>query len=100
VNPDCSIAGHPEIFVIGDLAFFDLGEDRSLPGVAPVAMQQAAYVSKLIMGRGLAKGQQQPFRYRDRGSLAVIGRNKAVMVQWAWTYFTDSRGSRLITTER
>jgi NADH dehydrogenase len=79
VESDCTMKGRPEIFVIGDLAYFDRGDGQSLPGVAPVAMQQAAYVSKLIASdRGKAE-PRIPFRYRDRGSLAVIGRNKAVM---------------------
>jgi NADH:ubiquinone reductase (H+-translocating) len=76
VSPDCSIAGRPEIFVIGDLAHFDQN-GGALPGVAPVAMQQGAYVAKLIRQR-LASATLPPFHYRDKGSLAVIGRAAAV----------------------
>lgn len=76
VNPDCSLPGHPEIFVIGDLAHFDQG-GKPLPGVAQVAMQQGAYVAKLIDAR-LRGRQVAPFHYFDKGSLAVIGRASAV----------------------
>ena len=76
VNPDCSIPGHPEIFVIGDLAHFNRG-GQPLPGVAQVAMQEGAYVAKLIQAR-LRGRQLKPFQYFDKGSLAVIGRASAV----------------------
>ncbi|HBE33043.1 MAG TPA: FAD-dependent oxidoreductase [Cyanobacteria bacterium UBA11368] len=77
VQPDLSIAGHPNIFVIGDLA--NLSQDgKPLPGVAPVAMQEGEYVAKLIEQR-LAGKPAPPFRYIDFGSLAVIGRNAAVV---------------------
>lgn len=77
VEPDLSLAGHPDIFVIGDSAH-TRGEDGApLPGVAPVAMQQGRYVARLLKNRLRGK-QVAPFRYRDKGSLAVIGRNAAV----------------------
>jgi NADH:ubiquinone reductase (H+-translocating) len=77
VEPDLSIAGHSNIFVIGDLA--NLAQDgKPLPGVAPVAMQEGEYVAKLIEQR-LAGKPAPPFRYVDFGSLAVIGRNAAVV---------------------
>jgi NADH dehydrogenase len=77
VGPKLSLPGHPHIFVIGDLAHL-LGEDgEPLPGVAQVAMQQGHYVAHLL--RRQAKGQTlPPFRYKDKGSLAVIGRSAAV----------------------
>ncbi len=79
VEPDLSIANYPHLFVIGDLAHYAHQEDgKPLPGVAPVAMYQGEYVAKLIK----AQLQNQPlpkFRYIDRGSLAVIGRNAAVV---------------------
>jgi NADH dehydrogenase len=76
VNGDCSLPGHPEIFVIGDLAYVEQ-DGKPLPGVAPVAMQQGEYAAKLIRAR--LRGQTlPPFRYRDKGSLAVIGRASAV----------------------
>ena len=73
VNADLTIAAHDDIFVIGDLANFSHQRDEPLPGVAQVAMQQGAYLAKRIQ-----KGPGKPFRYQDRGSLAVIGRNRAV----------------------
>src|ERR1700676_1829045 len=76
VAPDLSIPGHPEIFVIGDLAFLEQ-DGKPLPGVAPVAMQQGRYVAGLI--RAQSEGRTiPPFRYRDKGSLAVIGRAAGV----------------------
>jgi len=76
VNGDCSLPRHPEIFVIGDLAHIEQ-DGKPVPGVAPAAMQQGAYVAKLIRER-LRGRTLPPFRYRDKGSLAVIGRNAAV----------------------
>jgi NADH dehydrogenase len=76
VNSDCSVPGHSEIFVIGDLARFEQ-DGEALPGVAQVAMQQGAYVAKLIRAR-LRGNAVAPFRYFDKGSLAVIGRASAV----------------------
>jgi len=76
VSADCSLPRHPEIFVIGDLAHIEQ-DGKPVPGVAPAAMQQGAYVAKLIRER--LRGQTlPPFHYRDKGSLAVIGRNAAV----------------------
>ena len=76
VDEDCSLPGHPDIFVIGDLAHVDQ-DGKQLPGVAQVAMQEGAYVAKLIPAR--LEGKTLPrFRYFDKGSLAVIGRASAV----------------------
>jgi NADH dehydrogenase len=77
VEPDLTIPGHPEIFVIGDLAKYVHQGGTPLPGVAPVAMQQGRYAAKVIRAR-LARKSTGPFHYIDRGSLAVIGRNAAV----------------------
>jgi len=77
VQPDLTIAGHPEIFVIGDLANYSHQTGKPLPGVAPVAMQQGRYAGELIDGR-IAGKSVVPFRYRDRGSMAIIGRASAV----------------------
>lgn len=77
VEPDCSLPGHPEIFAIGDIANFSHQGDGPLPGVAPVAMQQGRYVARAIARR--LKGREvEPFRYRDKGSMATIGRKAAV----------------------
>lgn len=80
VKPDLSITGHGNIFVIGDLANFPHQDEngKPLPGVAPVAMQEAKYVARLIEKQ--LKGETLPgFRYQDFGSLAVIGRHAAVV---------------------
>jgi len=79
VEPDLSVAGHPNIFVVGDLANFSHQNDKPLPGVAPVAMQAGNYVAKLIQQKLKGNNTSVPFRYLDRGSLAVIGRNAAVV---------------------
>lgn len=77
VNPDLSLPGNPDIFVVGDLAHYAHQNNQPLPGVAPVAMQQGAYVAKLVQRR--LQGQDlPPFHYADGGSLAVIGHNAAV----------------------
>jgi len=76
VSPDLSVPGHPEIFVIGDLAHVEQ-DGKLLPGVAPVAMQSGGYVARLIQRR-LEGKSSPPFRYFDKGSLAVIGRAAAV----------------------
>ena len=77
VGPDLSLPGRPHIFVIGDTAFLVDAEGKPLPGVAPVAKQQGAYVARVIAAR--AAGQSiSPFRYRDYGMLGTIGRSRAV----------------------
>jgi NADH dehydrogenase len=130
VAPDLSVPGYPNIFVIGDTAHVLDMEGKPLPGVAPVAKQEGKYVAKLIRAR-VAGGDIPPFRYRDPGSLAAIGRKKAVVqfrrlrlsgylawwiwsvahvyfligfrnrlvvaMNWAWTYVSFQRGTRLIT---
>ncbi len=129
VTPHLTLADHPQVYVIGDLAHVVGPDDRPLPGLAPVAMQEGAYVARRILGR-----VDRPFHYRDKGQLAVIGRNAAVcdlgtarfsgfpawllwlfvhisyliefdnkvlvMVQWGFAYFTRKRGARLITANR
>ncbi|HTQ37812.1 MAG TPA: NAD(P)/FAD-dependent oxidoreductase [Pirellulales bacterium] len=77
VQPDCTVPGHPEIFIIGDLANFTGSDGKPLPGVAQPAIQEGRYVAKLIAAR--LRGQTlPPFKYRDLGSLATIGRHAAV----------------------
>jgi NADH dehydrogenase len=76
VEPDCSVAGYPEVFVIGDLACLEQ-DGTPLPGVAPVAMQQGEYVARAVRARLMGK-PRDPFRYADKGRLAVIGRAAAV----------------------
>jgi NADH dehydrogenase len=78
VEPDMSIAGHPEIFVIGDLSTFTHQGGKPLPGVAPVAMQQGSYVAKMIRSRATGGPPPKAFHYFNKGNLATVGRNKAV----------------------
>jgi NADH dehydrogenase len=130
VLPDLSIPGDSRIFAIGDVATLNSQTGKPLPGVAPVAIQQGRHVAENVE-RDLAGRSRRPFRYRDKGSLAVIGRAQAiadfggvrmsgfvawlawcfihilflvgfrnralVLFEWAWAYFTDQRGARLIT---
>jgi NADH dehydrogenase len=77
VEPDLSLPGDPRIFVVGDLAAFLHQTGAPLPGVAPVAIQQGKYVARTIAD-DVAGRPRAPFRYRDKGNLAVIGRGKAV----------------------
>ncbi len=85
VQPDCSLPGRPEVFVIGDLANYPSPAGQPLPGVAPVAMQQGKYVADLIVRRLKGEPPRKPFRYRDRGSMATIGRAAAVAdLGWIW----------------
>lgn len=134
VEEDCSLAGHPHVFCIGDAAsFVPRGATAPLPGVSPVAMQEGRFVARAIESSiaGRARGT---FRYVDKGSMATIGRSRAVaevggwrlggflawlvwlsvhifylidfrsrllvLIDWAWSYFTYGRGSRLITGGR
>jgi NADH dehydrogenase len=75
---DLTIPGYPDIFVVGDLAAAVNAEGKPLPGVAQVAMQEGAYAAKAILKRIEGAPPPQPFRYFDKGDLAVIGRGKAV----------------------
>src|SRR6266487_3549441 len=77
VNDDLSIPGRPEVQVIGDLANFSHQTGQSLPGVSPVAMQQGRHAARNIL-RMIANRKPKRFRYWDKGSMATIGRNKAV----------------------
>ena len=77
VRPDLTLPGHPEVFVIGDMANYSHQTGKPLPGVAQVAMQQGRYAAELVAGR-LAGRAPGPFRYKDKGSMATIGRASAV----------------------
>src|SRR5690606_37294766 len=79
VTPDLSLPGHPEVFVLGDAAVVAEGPDeRPLPWLAAVAAQQGKYVGKLIASRVAGRTNTQPFRYRNLGTMATIGRSAAV----------------------
>jgi NADH:ubiquinone reductase (H+-translocating) len=78
VNPDLTIPGYPEIYVVGDLAAVDGPDGKPEPGVAQVAMQGGAYAAHAIRKRLEKPGPIPPFHYFDKGELAVIGRGRAV----------------------
>jgi len=78
VQPDLTVTGHPEIFVIGDTASLDQ-DGHPLPGVAQVAMQQGRYAGRLIDRRLRGKPAPPPFRYFDKGNMAVVGKGFAVL---------------------
>jgi len=122
VQPDLTLPGHPEVFAFGDMAVVG---DLTLPGLAPVAMQQGRHVA-----RSIRDGTRTPFHYRDKGNLATIGRARAVgevkgvpfsgfvawalwlgihvvylvgfqnrlivLLRWAFAYFTRGRSARVI----
>ena len=78
VGPDLQVPGQPGIYVIGDAALPPAPGGKPLPGVAPVAKQQGGYVARAIRRRLRGRTRARPFGYRDPGTLATIGRNKAV----------------------
>ena len=82
VTPELTIPGHPEIFVVGDLAVAKRRDGKPVPGVAPAAIQAGSYVAKTIRRR--LKGEPTPpFRYRDKGDVATIGRLSGVAdIRW------------------
>jgi NADH:quinone reductase (non-electrogenic) len=73
VNPDCTLAGHPEVFAVGDMVSLN-----RLPGVAQPAIQEGKYVGKAIKARLAGKSTIEPFKYVDKGSMATIGHLHAV----------------------
>ncbi|HET7512251.1 MAG TPA: FAD-dependent oxidoreductase, partial [Chthoniobacterales bacterium] len=77
VENDLTVPGHPEVQVIGDLAHFNEKDGKTLPGVSPVAIQQGRHAARNIL-RMIEGGKPQPFHYWDKGSMATIGRNRAV----------------------
>ena len=124
VAPDLSVPGHPEVFVVGDLAFVP-----GVPGIAPAAKQMGR-VAALNIKRSLGNKERVPFKYKDYGQLATIGRNRAVamfgkfhlsgypawltwlvahiyflidfrnrlavLIDWGWSYWTYDRYARII----
>lgn len=85
VDPDLSIPGHPEIFVIGDAAHTKDKDNNPLPGLAPVAVQQGKYVANLIRRR-IEKDKRPPFKYFDKGTMATIGKTKAIGMFGKWQF--------------
>ena len=88
VSPDLTVPGHPDIFSIGDTSLVMDGK-KQVPGIAPAAKQQGRFVAKIIMAR--LKGTPAPatFRYRNQGSLAQIGKHKAV-IDFGWLKLTGT----------
>jgi NADH dehydrogenase len=78
VESDLSLPGHPEVFVIGDQARVAGPDGRPVPGVAPVALQQGRHVGRALAGE-LEGRPREPFRYRDKGQMATIGRSRAIV---------------------
>jgi NADH:ubiquinone reductase (H+-translocating) len=78
VSPDLSVANFPDLYIIGDLALSIDSDGKPLGGVAQVAMQQGAYAAKAIIRKVEGKPKPKPFKYFDKGNLAVIGRAAAV----------------------
>jgi NADH dehydrogenase len=78
VGPDLTIAEDEWIFVVGDAAFAKNDKNQALPGVAQVALQGGQYVGRIIKGK-VRRGWRQPFRYFDKGNMATIGRNRAIV---------------------
>jgi len=81
IQKDLSVPGHPEIFVIGDTATLEQ-DGKPLPGVAQVAIQQGGYAGKLIHTRITGSKEPAPFRYFDKGTMAVVGKGFAVLQSW------------------
>lgn len=81
VEKDLSLPGHPEIFVIGDSAQVKDEKGEPLPGIAPVALQQGQYVANIIRKK-IPKESRKPFKYFDKGTMATIGKSKAIVALW------------------
>jgi len=79
VEPDLTIPGHPEVFVIGDAANAKGKDGKPLPGIAPTAIQQGKYIAKIIK-KQIPKEDRSPFNYFDKGSMATIGTKKAIVM--------------------
>jgi NADH dehydrogenase FAD-containing subunit len=78
IQGDLSVPGHPEIFIVGDTASLDQ-DGKPLPGVAQVAIQQGRYAGRLIRSRITGSSPPRPFRYFDKGSMAVVGKGFAIL---------------------
>ena len=87
VGADCAVLGHLNIFALGDVSSFDAGNGQTLPGLAPVAKQQGVFVGRLLKARIAGELEATQFRYRDLGTLAVIGRSRAV-ADFGWLRLT------------
>jgi NADH dehydrogenase len=88
VEPDLSIPGHPEVFVVGDAAVFLHQDGRPLPGVAQVAIQQATHAAHTIVNRERGSASR-PFMFRDKGNMAIVGRRSA-LTDLGWIAFSGT----------
>jgi NADH dehydrogenase len=79
VEPDLSLPGHPEVFIVGDLAMIRGEGGKAVPGVAPAAKQAGVHAARTIAARLAGKPAPGPFRYADYGNLATVGRKAAVV---------------------
>jgi NADH:quinone reductase (non-electrogenic) len=77
VDSDCSVPGYSNVFVVGDMASFEISPGTLLPGVAPAAIQSGEHAAEMILG-DLVGEPRRPFRYRDKGTMATIGKSRAV----------------------
>ena len=87
VEADLSVAGHADIFAIGDVAFRRGPDGKPLPGLATVAKQQGRYIGRLIAARVAGRTRPSPFRYKNPGTLAIVGRSAAV-ADFGWLRLT------------
>jgi NADH dehydrogenase len=78
-NPDLSIPGHPEVFVAGDLVSLKDSEGAVVPGVAPAAVQMGAHIAGILKAEAAGESRRPAFRYFDKGMMAIIGKNHAVV---------------------
>ncbi len=81
VNPDLSVPNHPEVFAVGDMAIVLRENGKPVPGVSPAAMQEGRHAAKIIedeIALGAGRAPRPPFKYWDKGTMATIGRSKAV----------------------
>ena len=77
VNTDCSLPGHPNVFVVGDMAAIEMASGQLVPGVAPAAIQAGEHAARMVMA-DLVGDPRRPFIYNDKGTLATIGKSRAV----------------------
>ncbi|HKI69096.1 MAG TPA: FAD-dependent oxidoreductase, partial [Verrucomicrobiae bacterium] len=83
VNPDMSVPGHPDVFVISDTATINAWHGKPVPGIAPAAKQQGRHVAEIIKSRLRGDTTSRPFRYNHAGSLATIGK-RAAIIDFGW----------------
>jgi NADH dehydrogenase len=81
VNPDCSVPGLPGVFAVGDMTILAQENGKPVPGVSPAAMQEGRHVAKIVedeIDLGVGRAPHPPFKYWDKGTMATIGRSRAV----------------------